>query len=129
MQTRRRSILCVDDDPDDQMMVLDTILEIDPSVRVASALNGLEGVSFLQGAKERKELPCLVLLDDRLLTRNRQFLSRLKKDKAFAGMPVVLFTSSPDSSLAALYGVELITKPINPRELFEAVSRLVGSGA
>ena len=46
-------VLCVDDDPDDQMLVLETIQEIAPSLRVATAINGLEALEFLKEAKRK----------------------------------------------------------------------------
>jgi CheY-like chemotaxis protein len=129
MRDKRQIVLCVDDDPDDQMMVLDTILELDASVRVASALNGVEAMSFLEGAKQRNELPCLVIMDINMpLMDGKQALTLIKKDDVLRDVPVVLFTTSSsalDKSFAALHGVELITKPIRHQELYHSVKRLL----
>lgn len=129
MNEKRQIVLCVDDDADDQMMVLDTISELDPSVRVASALNGMEAMSFLYGAKERNDLPCLVIMDINMpLMDGKQALALIKKDDGLSKVPVVLFTTSSselDKSFAARYGVELITKPIKHQELYHSVKRLL----
>lgn len=129
MHEKRQIILCVDDDPDDQMMVLDTILELDPTIRVASALNGVEALSFLYGAKQRQELPCLVIMDINMpLMDGKQALALIKKDDGLSAVPIVLFTTSSselDKSFAARHGVELITKPIKQDELYLSVKRLL----
>ena len=110
-------------------MVLDTILELDPSIRVASALNGVEALSFLQGAKQRGELPCLVIMDINMPQMDgKQALTLIKKDDDLSKVPVVIFTTSSstlDRSFAAHHGVEMITKPIRHRELYDSVKRLL----
>ena len=129
MIDKRQTILCVDDDPDDQLMVLDTILEIDPSFRVATAVNGMEALSFLTRAKERGEMPCLVIMDINMpLMDGKQALAQMKKDATLSNIPVVLFTTSSsdlDKAFAALHRVAFITKPINLKELRSTVKRLV----
>jgi CheY-like chemotaxis protein len=129
MHEKRQIVLCVDDDPDDQLMVLDTIMELDPSIRVASALNGVEAMSFLYGAKQRNELPCLVIMDINMpLMDGKQALSLIKKDDGLSNVPVVLFTTSSselDKSFATRHGVQLITKPIKHQELYHSVKRLL----
>lgn len=129
MPQKRQIVLCVDDDPDDQMMVLDIILELDPTIRVASAINGMEAMSFLYGAQQRGELPCLVIMDINMpLMDGKQALALIKKDKELSGIPVVLFTTSSselDKAFALRYGVEFITKPIRHQQLCDAVKRLL----
>ena len=129
MSVKRQIVLCVDDDPDDQLMVLETIRELDPSLRIASALNGVEAMRFLYEAKERGELPCLVIMDINMpLMDGKQALALIKKDVVLSGVPVVLFTtsSSPlDQSFAAHHHVEFITKPVNHKELHSTVKKLL----
>jgi CheY-like chemotaxis protein len=129
MHEKRQIVLCVDDDPDDQLMVLDTIMELDPSIRVASALNGVEAMSFLYGAKQRNELPCLVIMDINMpLMDGKQALTLIKKDDGLSNVPIVLFTTSSselDKSFAARHGVQLITKPIKHMELYHSVKHLL----
>lgn len=129
MSDNRRIVLCVDDDPDDQILVKDTIREINPNLEVVSALNGVEALQFLDGAKERGELPSLVILDINMpLMDGKQTLMNIKKDSALSNMPVVMFTtsSSPlDKLFCEKYGVKFVTKPIKQVELFEAVKLLL----
>lgn len=129
MLIHRRTILCVDDDPDDQLMVLDSIKEIDPTIRVASALNGLEALRFLEEGKKEGSLPCLVLMDINMpLMDGKKAVSLIKRDKELDNMPVVVFTtsSSPlDQTFCELHGVPFITKPINQQGLEETIKRLL----
>jgi CheY-like chemotaxis protein len=129
MPPKQRIVLCVDDDPDDQLLVLDTIRQIDPTVRVATAVNGLEALRFLEDAKQGGGLPCLVIMDINMpLVDGKQALVRIKKDEVLAGVPVVLFTTSSsalDRSFAAAQGAELITKPVSQKELYKTVSHLL----
>lgn len=130
MLTQRRTILCVDDDPDDQLMVLDSIKEIDPTIRVASALNGVEALRFLEEGKKGGALPCLVLMDINMpLMDGKKAVSLIKKDKTLHTVPVVMFTtsSSPlDQTFCAQHGVPFITKPTNEKGLEETLKRLLG---
>jgi CheY-like chemotaxis protein len=129
MSAKHRIVLCVDDDPDDQILVKETIKELNPSLEVASALNGVEALQYLDGAKERGELPSLVILDINMpLMDGKQTLTLIKKDPALSGLPVVMFTtsSSPlDKLFCEKHGVKFVTKPIKQVELYETVKLLL----
>lgn len=131
MQTKRPVVLCADASPDNQIMILDMLLEIDPQIKVASALNGVEAMSFLYGARGRQELPCLVLMDANMpLMNGKQALTLIKKDKDLNGVPIVLFAGSADGTdkaLDGLQGVELVSRPIDQQELYGTISRLLTS--
>lgn len=133
MLAHPRTVLCVDDDPDDQQLVLDTIREIDPSVQVLTAPNGVEALNFLRQASERKELPCLVLMDINMpLMDGKQALARIKKDKNLNSVNIVMFTTSSakvDQAFCELQGVPFVTKPIHQRELQDTVKRLLSACA
>jgi CheY-like chemotaxis protein len=129
MPPKHRIVLCVDDDPDDQILVKETIKELNPSLEVTSALNGVEALQFLDGAKERGELPSLVILDINMpLMDGKQTLTQIKKDPILSEVPVVMFTtsSSPlDKLFCEKHGVKFVTKPIKQVELFETVKVLL----
>src|SRR5918998_1242608 len=112
-----KKVLCVDDDIDDQLIVLETIQEIDDSIEVATALNGHEALDFLEKAKSEGDLPCLIIMDINMpLMDGKQTLIEIKKDKDLDGIPVVMFTTSSsqlDVAFCERYGVDFITKPIN----------------
>lgn len=129
MVQKHRTVLCVDDDPDDLIMILETIKEIDPAIRVASALNGVEAIRFLKEWKERGEFPCLVILDINMPKMDgKQTLVNIKKEGGLDGVPIVLFStsSSPlDKTFGQQYGAQFITKPIRQKDLHETVKTLL----
>jgi CheY-like chemotaxis protein len=126
----QRIILCVDDDPDDQMLMLETIKEVDPNARVATALNGAEALQFLERSKTYpQEMPCLVIMDINMPVLNgKEAVAKMKADKAFIEVPIVLFStssSSLDEDFAKQYKVPFITKSSSIKGLRETVEKLL----
>ncbi|HEY1112017.1 MAG TPA: response regulator [Chitinophagaceae bacterium] len=129
MTAKSRTILCVDDDPDDQYMVLQAIKELDPSALVITAFNGVGALEYLEAAARKGERPCLVILDINMpVMDGKQTLVRLKKDPSLQAIPVVLFTTS-SSPLDRLFGEQyrahFVTKPVRYLELLEKVKNLL----
>src|SRR5919112_921682 len=90
-----RTVLCVDDDADDREVVCYTINEIDPSLQVVHAVNGVEAIEYLVKAKEDAALPCLVILDINMPKMDgKQTLAEIKKDKQLCELPIVIFSTS-----------------------------------
>ena len=129
MTTNSKKVLCVDDDEDDQLIVSETILEIDDSIEVATALNGHEALAFLDQAKTNDDLPCLIIMDINMpLMDGKQALVEIKKDKELDQVPIVMFTTSSsqlDMAFCEKYGVEFITKPINMQDFRSTVQKLL----
>jgi CheY-like chemotaxis protein len=117
MPANSRSILCVDDDPDDHMMVCEVIREADNSINVIGAHNGEEALDFLKNGKENGDLPCLVILDINMPRMDgKQTLVEIKKDDVLRQLPVVMLSTSNspvDKLFCEHYGVSLYTKPDN----------------
>lgn len=133
MLAHPRTVLCVDDDPDDQMLVLETIKEIDATVKVVSAPNGVEALRFLEEGKLNGGLPCLVLMDINMpLMDGKQALARIKNDSALDEVKVVMFTTSSarlDQAFCERLGVPFVTKPISQRGLEDTVRHLLSGCA
>jgi DNA-binding response OmpR family regulator len=84
---------------------------------------------FLTDRAGREPLPCVILLDWRLQNaRGDQFLTRLRSDASFAHIPVVIFTTSDDTSdIAAAYGCRTngyVVKPATFAQLVRFVDNL-----
>jgi CheY-like chemotaxis protein len=124
-----RTVLCVDDDADDREMVCFTISEIDPSLQVVHACDGVEAIDYLAKAKEQDALPCLVILDINMPRMDgKQTLSQIKKDDRLSSLPVVVFSTSnspADRLYCEYFGVELITKPTTMHTMEDEVKRLL----
>jgi CheY-like chemotaxis protein len=124
-----RIVLCVDDDADDREVVCYTISEIDPSLKVEHAADGVEAIQYLAKAKKEDALPCLVILDINMPRMDgKQTLAEIKKDGKLSELPVVVFSTSNnpmDKVYCDHYGVELVTKPSNMPQMQHEVKRLL----
>ena len=129
MSSTTRTVLCVDDDADDREIVCSTIGEIDPSLTVIHAANGVEALDYLAKAKEEHSLPCLVILDINMPRMDgKQTLSEIKKDNQLSSLPVVVFSTSNnpgDKQYCERFGVELVTKPSSMHSMQNEVKRLL----
>src|SRR5689334_15571811 len=116
MSEEQKTILCVDDDPDDRWLLTDAITRAEPGMRIVEAENGLKALDYLQVRKsDSAALPCLIILDINMpFLDGKETLSRIKADPALQQVPVVIFTSSEnpaDKKLFNRQGVTLLTKP------------------
>jgi CheY-like chemotaxis protein len=129
MSSTVRTVLCVDDDADDRELVCFTIGEIDPSLKVVHAEDGLEALDYLTKAKRAEALPCLVILDINMPRMDgKQTLSEIKKDDQLSTLPVVVFSTSNnavDKLYCERFGVELVTKPSTMHTMQGEVKRLL----
>ena len=129
MTPNSKKVLCVDDDADDQLIVTDTIQEIDATLEVVTALNGIEALEYLNQAKASDDLPCLIIMDINMpLMDGKQALVEIKKDPVLDSVPLVIFTTSSsqlDVAFCEQYGVEFITKPINMQDFHDTMQRLL----
>ena len=123
------SILVVDDDPDDRMLIADAFQEVPLKSEVHFAENGEEALGFLR--REKSSLPRLILLDLNMPRMDgRETLKALKADPVLCRIPVVVLTTSKaeeDVIKAYSLGVSsFIVKPVTFDELIEIV-RSVGT--
>ncbi|HZH63575.1 MAG TPA: response regulator [Flavisolibacter sp.] len=129
MSPATKTVLCVDDDADDREIVCFTIGEIDASLKVVHAADGLEAITYLAKAKSEDALPCLVILDINMPRMDgKQALAEIKKDNQLSKLPVVIFSTSnnpTDTTYCKSYGVELITKPSTMHSMQHVVKRLL----
>jgi CheY-like chemotaxis protein len=129
MPQPNRTVLCVDDDPDDRDLVCFTISEIDPSIKLVHAEDGLQAIDYLSKAKAEEALPCLVILDINMPRMDgKQTLAEIKKDGKLSELPVVVFSTSnnpTDKIYCDRYGVELVTKPSNMRNMQQEIRKVL----
>jgi CheY-like chemotaxis protein len=94
MKTECKSILYVDDDPDDREFLYNAIKNINPDIEVILAENGLEAMEYLKSIQANKDLPGLIVLDLNMpLLDGRETLKRIKDDPALSSLKVVVFTT------------------------------------
>ena len=129
-------ILYVDDDPDDQLLFLETTRDMDARIRVACAMNGVEALRYLERIKEAShEHPSLVLMDINMpLMNGKEALVKLKSDHVLRAIPVVMFTTSShdhDKTFCLENGAaDFVTKPFSQDVLRRTIRnflRLIGA--
>lgn len=128
---RNRTILLVEDNPDDVTLALRAFHKSPVKSRIVVARDGVEALSYLLGDAQRPiapELPAVVLLDLKLPKINGfEVLKRLRREKRTARLPVVVLTSSrEDRDLDKVYRLganSFICKPVN----FDRFQQVVGT--
>ncbi len=110
-----RTILYVDDDPDDTELFSEVVKERHPQYVVKSANNGFEAIKQLHKAKSNHVLPCLIIMDINMpIFNGKDAMLQIKRDNQFKTIPIVMFTTSPkqpDDTIFVEHGVDIIQKP------------------
>lgn len=126
-----RTILYVDDDPDDRDIFFQAVKGINPQVNVVFAENGVQALDYLHAAlSSAARLPCLMVLDINMpVLDGKETFQRVQKDERLQSLPVIVFTSSQkpaDKQLFNSMGIELIVKPSNMDYMNNIANRMVG---
>jgi CheY-like chemotaxis protein len=126
---KKHTILCVDDDSDDLLLLHETLKDTHEDFQVIEAHNGRQALDLLQKLKQDGDHPCLIILDINMPVLNgKETLSIIKKDEALKAIPVVVFTTSgsdSDKNFCSLHGVEMVTKPPTFTNFKSVVQRLL----
>lgn len=121
-----RTILYVDDDPDDTELFCEVVKEYHPGYIVKAANNGFEAIKQLHRAKSNHSLPCLIVMDINMpIFNGKDAMLQIKRDNEFRTIPIVMFTTSPkqpDDSIFVEHGVDIIQKPAS----FDMLKIVVG---
>jgi CheY-like chemotaxis protein len=121
-------VLIVENDLGDVRMITEALQVADRPREIHSVSNGLDAMNFLrqEGAFAGYRRPDLVLLDLNMPGMDgRETLALIKHDERLHSIPVVVFTSSPDSRDIALCYDRLanayVPKQTDFKDLMEAV--------
>ena len=94
MDGLRFSLLIVDDDEDDRMIIDEAFMEIGYGAEVKKFIDGEDLIRYL-GKIEPSVYPSLIVLDNTLPGDNAaNILSRLKQDDRYSSIPVIVYTTS-----------------------------------
>lgn len=129
-----KSILLVEDNPQDEMLTLRALRRANVANRIEVALDGQQALDYLfrQGefaGRDGPDLPTVVLLDIGLpKLSGLEVLERLRADERTKLLPVVVLTSS-DEETDRLRSYEIgansfVRKPVDFGEFAETVARL-----
>src|SRR5436305_15159844 len=88
----QKTLLIIDDDPDDIQFFCEAVAEINEAFHCFSAANGEEALQLLKAAIVE---PDFIFLDLNMPRMNgMQLLARLKKDHLFSKIPVTIYSTS-----------------------------------
>jgi two-component system response regulator len=123
-----RTILLVEDDPDDVELTLRALRKSVAGCQVDVAADGAEALDYLRGPRA---LPVFVLLDLQLpRLSGHQVLERIRSDPRTRLLPVVVLTSSRErEDLVRCYALganSYVRKPVDFEE-FETLARQLGT--
>jgi CheY-like chemotaxis protein len=119
-----RTVLIIEDE---KLIIVSTQMVLEAAgFRVESATNGEDGI-----AKARSQCPDLILLDIMMPGIDGwETLTRLKRDPATSGIPVIIFTAREHArghqKSAEMGAADYFRKPFEPDELIELVEKHVG---
>jgi CheY-like chemotaxis protein len=131
--TNLRTILLVDDDPNDVELTLEALSEINLANQVTVAQDGVEAMEYLRCEgkfKERKkENPAVIMLDIKMPEMDGlEVLHAIRNDEHFSKIPVVMMTSShEESDLKKCYEFgtnAFVVKPVDSKEFIHAVKQV-----
>jgi CheY-like chemotaxis protein len=129
------TILVVEDDPGDQILIQEAFLEndADPAPELIVLEDGQQALDFLYRRDPYADAPRpdLVLLDLNLPKYNgRAVLEKIKSDPALQSIPVVMFTTSANlDDITAIYLLRAnayVTKPVDLDAFTAAVQHIKG---
>jgi len=125
------SVLLVDDDPGDVLMIEEALQSIGSPRLVYVVNDGEEAVAFLRqtGAFTTAPRPDVVLLDLNMPRMDgRQVLAEIKADTELKSIPIVVFTTSQSpadiTSSYSLHANAFVTKPMNLDDLTDVVHKI-----
>ena len=122
-----RTVLIIEDE---KLIIVSTQMVLEAAgFRVESAMNGEDGI-----AKAAGSAPDLILLDIMMPGIDGwETLTRLKRDQATAGIPVVIFTAREHTrghqKSTDLGAADYFRKPFEPDELIDLVEKHIGQQA
>ena len=129
-----RTILLVEDNPDDIELTLRALKKINIANDVGVAHDGEEALEYLAGAgnfasRDKNDLPIVVLLDLKLpKVDGLEVLRHIRSDPTTKLLPVVILTSSAEErdvvSGYSLGANSYIRKPVNFDQFIESVRQL-----
>lgn len=130
----RKTILLVEDNPDDVALMLRAFQKVNLPNDVVVARSGEEALAYLLDKASRSHpdpssFPSLVLLDLNLPAMNGlEVLSRLRQQETTKFLPIVVLTTSDDErdiQQAYRFGANsFIRKPIDHLQFLESVRQL-----
>lgn len=122
-------ILLADDDNEDQDLIKEVILELDPACILEMVSNGQEAVDYLTNCPDAA-LPSLIILDYKMpILGAIDVLNRIGNDSRYAGIPKVVWSTSGQQEhidrCIEKGALHYFTKPSSPADLMLMAKQLL----
>jgi two-component system, response regulator len=131
---QRKTLLLVEDNPDDEALTLRALQKHNPASRIDVARDGQEALDYLFGEgdyldRDTAEQPQVILLDLKLpKVDGLQVLGRMRSEPLTRHIPVVVLTSSGDEQdILRSYNLganSYVRKPVDFKEFLETARQL-----
>ncbi|SER45901.1 two-component system, unclassified family, response regulator [Nitrosomonas sp. Nm51] len=131
---RKKIILLVEDNPDDELLMLDALVANRVNNEIIVARNGVEALDYLFGegayaGRKMMDWPAVVLLDLKLpKISGLEVLRRIRADERTRLLPVVILTSSDeeeDRIKGYTFGANsYVRKPVDFDQFIKAAGQL-----
>jgi two-component system response regulator len=130
-ESRKQPILVVEDNPVDQEMIVLAFQRASVENPVVTVANGQEALELLDARSRRRvsDLPAVIILDLNMPQMDGfEFLRRVKAEKRFAAIPVVVLTTSQfERDLTQSYALgasSCLTKPADFEQLVKIAAEV-----
>jgi chemotaxis family two-component system response regulator Rcp1 len=124
-------VLLVEDSPGDVRLTREAFSDVNSSIRLSVASDGLEAMSFLkrEGVHSNAPRPGIILLDLNLPKMDgREVLAHIKDDPKLQMIPIVILTTSDaEADIARSYQLQAncyLSKPVQ-LDAFEALVKSI----
>jgi Response regulator containing CheY-like receiver, AAA-type ATPase, and DNA-binding domains len=129
MTKKTKIILLADDDMEDQEILEDAILQLEPITEVRIVANGQQVIEFLQNCTDT-DLPSLIILDYKMPILNAaEVLERIHPNARFQTIPKVVWSSSKQPEHVQVCidkgAVNYFVKPNKINDLRQIVSQML----
>ena len=120
-------ILLADDDPEDRFIIKDAMEHLHGTELLHFVENGEQVLDHLNHHISHPDLPCLIVLDLNMPRMNgTQTLRKLKADKRYQSIPVIIYSTSINpiemEKCMQLGAHSYVTKPISIKDSIETAS-------
>ena len=129
MKKRSYTILYVEDDHDDLLIISEAFEKYTDHLTVVHAPHGYEALQILKKMRLDNKLPCLIILDINMpVMDGKETLSEIRKNDDYQNIPIVIFSTSrhlPDKEFAQNLDAAFISKPVQYSDMENLVKEFV----
>lgn len=120
-------ILAVDDDSEDFEFFSEAVREVDPTIVILKATNGIEALDILEN---QLLMPDYIFLDINMpLMDGKACLQFIKQDERFREIPVVMYSTTSNQTEISQYkmlGAHFLVKPNRLSHLVKSLGLFLG---